>query len=128
MFRYLLALAMILSLCALAPVSSFAQTQTKQEKKAAKVKDKLQKLGTGEKAKIKVKTYGGVTYQGYVSAANADDFTVTDKGGTAHGVRYADVDKIGGKNLSTGAKIGIGIAIGAAAVIGILAALLFSEY
>lgn len=94
---------------------------TKQEQKTAKVKEKIKKLGIGERTKIKVKTYGGTTYQGYVSAANDDDFVVADKNGDPNTIKYADVDKVGGRNLSTGAKIGIGIAIGVGAVIAFIA-------
>ena len=91
--------------------------QTKQEKKAVKVEAKLKKLGTGEKAKVKVKLYNATTYQGYLSEANDEDFVVVDKGGNPNRLRYSDVDKIGGKNLSTGAKIAIGVGIGVGATI-----------
>ena len=91
--------------------------QTKQEKKAVKVEAKLKKLGTGEKAKVKVKLYNATTYQGYLSEANDEDFVVVDKGGNPNRLRYSDVDKIGGRNLSTGAKIAIGVGIGVGATI-----------
>lgn len=108
-------------------VPATAFSQTKQEQKTAKVKEKIKKLGIGERVKIKVKTYAGTTYQGYVSGANDDDFVVADKNGNPNTIKYTDVDKVGGHNLSTGAKIGIGIAIGVGAVfafIGILVALI----
>jgi hypothetical protein len=95
--------------------------QTKQEKKAAKVEEKIKQLGTGEMAKVKLKLYNKTSYQGYVSQANDEDFIVIDKGGNPNTLRYSDVDQIGGKNLSTGAKIAIGIGIGVAALL-ILAA------
>lgn len=91
--------------------------QTKQDKKAAKVEEKLKKLGTGEKATVKVKLYNATTYQGYLSEANDEDFVVIDKGGNPNRLRYSDVDKIGGRNLSTGAKIAIGVGIGVGATI-----------
>ncbi|MFN0140515.1 MAG: hypothetical protein ACKVQW_10590 [Pyrinomonadaceae bacterium] len=103
-------------------VSVLAQTKpTKQERKSAKVEEKLKKLGIGEKAKVKVELYNATTYQGYLSEANDEDFVVIDKGGNPNRLRYADVDKIGGSNLSTGAKIAIGIGIGIGALL-ILAA------
>lgn len=110
----------ILSLTFALPAA--AQTKpSKQEEKAAKVKDKIKKLGLGERTKLKAKLYSGTTYQGYVSQANEDDFVVVDKNGNPNTIKYADVDKVGGRNLSTGAKIGIGIGIGVGAVIIFLA-------
>ena len=96
----------------------FGQTNdANRDKKTAKVKDKIKRLGLGERVKIKVTTYGKTTYQGYVNAANEDDFVVIDKSGNPNTIRYSDVDKVGGRNLSTGAKIGIGIGIGVGAVL-----------
>lgn len=95
-----------------------AQTRsTKQDEKAAKVKEKIRKLGLGERVKVKVKLYDKTTHKGYVKEVNEADFVVIDNTGNPHIVRYADVDSVGGKNLSTGAKIGIGIGIGVGATI-----------
>jgi hypothetical protein len=52
-----------------------------------------------------------------LSEANDEDFVVVDKGGNPNRLRYSDVDKIGGRNLSTGAKIAIGVGIGVGATI-----------
>ena len=96
-----------------------AQTKpTKQEEKTAKVKEKIRKLGLGERVKLKVKLYDKTKYEGYVKEASDNDFVVIDKVGNPHIIRYSDVDSVGGKNLSTGAKIGIGIGIGVGATIG----------
>jgi len=100
---------------------------TKQEEKAAKVKEKLKKFGIGEKAKIKVKLISGTTYEGHVSSVTETDFVVVDKAGSSNTLKYSDVDKIGGKNLSNGAKIGIGIGIGAGLTVFILW-LIFENY
>jgi hypothetical protein len=100
---------------------------TKQEEKAAKVKEKLKKFGVGEKAKIKVKLISGTTYEGHVSSVTETDFVVVDKAGSSNTLKYSDVDKIGGKNLSNGAKIGIGIGIGAGLTVFILW-LIFENY
>lgn len=116
--RKSLSVLLILTIGAFGGMNLFAQT--KQEKKAAKIEEKLKKLGTGEKATVKVKLYNSTTYQGYLSEANDDEFVVIDKGGNANRLRYSDVDTIGGKNLSTGAKIGIGIGIGLVVVIAII--------
>lgn len=87
-------------------------TQTKQEKQTVKVKEKIKKLGLGERVKVKVKLYNDTSYQGYVSQANEDDFVVVDKTGNSNTIKYSDVKSVGGRNLSTGAKIAIGIGIG----------------
>lgn len=113
-----LALLLIFSFFSLQLTPAFAQdNQTKAEKKTAKVKEKIKKLGLGERVKIKAKLYNGNTYQGYVNEANEDNFVVIDKAGNPNSIKYSDVDSIGGKNLSTGAKIGIGIGIGVGATI-----------
>ena len=109
-------IAAIFSLSLATPV--FAQSQqTDQQKKTEKVITKIKKLGLGERVRIKVKLYSDASYQGYVSQANEDDFVVVDKTGTSNTLKYSDVKSVGGKNLSTGAKIGIGIGIGVGATI-----------
>lgn len=89
-------------------------TQTDQQKKIEKIRTQVKKLGTGEKAKIKVNLNDATTYQGYVKESSQDDFIIVDKAGSSATVKYSDVKSIGGKNLSTGAKIAIAAsAIGA---------------
>ena len=51
--------------------------------------------------------------EGFLSAADADTFTVTDNAGKTTAVPYQQVKKAQGNNLSTGAKIAIGVGIGA---------------
>jgi hypothetical protein len=105
-----------------------AQTsQTERDQKAAKVKEKVLKIGSGNDTKIQVKLYSGATYQGSLTRANDADFDITDKAGVVHTVKYPDVKEIGGKNLSTGAKIAIGMGIGAGIVLVILAAIIMSN-
>ena len=94
-----------------------AQAQTKQQQQTEKVKAKIKKLGLGERVRVKVKLYNESTYQGYVSQANEDDFVVIDKTGNPNTIKYADVKSVGGRNLSTGAKIAIGVGIGVGATI-----------
>ena len=107
---------MIFAIFILATASpAFAQSaQTKQEKQTQKIKGKIKELGLGEKAKIKVKLYNDNTYQGYLKEANENDFVIVDASGNSNIVKYSDVRSLGGKNLSTGAKIAIAAsAIGA---------------
>lgn len=85
--------------------------QTKQQKQAENVKAKVRQFGTGNRAIVKVKLYDNTTYQGYIDKADEDDFVVVDTAGRSNTVNYSDVKTIGGKNLSTGAKIAIGAGI-----------------
>lgn len=106
----------------LSPVSAQVGP-TKEEKKTQRIKEKIRSLGTGEKVKIKVKLYNKTTYQGHVGQSDEDSFSVVDPVGKSTTVQYSAVDSIGGKNLSTGAKIAIGIGIGAGATLAILFAI-----
>jgi len=99
-------------------VPARAQTdQAKRDRKAAEIKAKIGKIGTGEKARVKVKLYDNTRYEGHLREVNETGFVVVTKEGASHNVNYSDVKSLGGRNLSTGAKIGIGIGIGAAATI-----------
>jgi len=93
----------------------FAQTQDddKSAKLTAKIKTKVAKYGTGEKAKVKVELRNQTKIKGYISTIEDDSFTVTDKKtGTATKIEYAQVKKVmNGSGLSTTAKIGIAVAI-----------------
>lgn len=116
MFKKAITIVLIFSFVGIVSTSHLlAQTQqTKEEKQTEKVRAKIRGLGLGERVKVKIKLYDKTTYQGYVSSANADDFVVMDKMGSPHVVKYSDVRSVSGKNLSTGAKIAIGVGIGVA--------------
>jgi len=117
----LLSAILIAAIFSTGAMTSFGQVSpTKQEKKAAKVKSNIQKLGTGEKVRVKVKLYNDTVYKGYLAEANADDFVVVDRSGGSNTIKYAEVDSIGGSDLSTGAKIAIGVGIGVGATLGFL--------
>lgn len=104
-----------------APVQVVSQgSQDKLLKKAAKVKEKIRTLGTGPDAKVKVKLHDKTVYQGYISEVTDDGFVVTDISGKTHPVQYASVDSLGGRNLSSGTKVAIGIGIGAGIVLAVL--------
>lgn len=76
---------------------------------ADKARTKIQKIGVGEKSRVEVKMRDKTKIKGYVSASDADSFTVTDsKTGTATRVAYADVaqvNKQGGISPTTWAII-----------------------
>ncbi len=101
-----------------------ASAESREEKQARfteKVKANVLKLGTGESARVKVKLRDKGKFEGYISDAGAETFTVTDqKTGVATTIAYPDVKSVQGNNLSTGAKIAIGVGIAATIIFIIL--------
>lgn len=88
---------------------------TNDDKKAdtlEKVKAGILKLGTGPDAKIEVKLYDKTKIKGYVRSVTPDHFVVLDAKTAAHtAIPYEKVKQIKGNNLSTGAKIAIGVGV-----------------
>ena len=97
-----------------AAVPAFAAAKAEKEaKRAEKVRTQLAKLGTGSDARIKLELRDKTKLEGFLSEAGLNTFAVTDVSGTTTTVEYSQVSKAKGHNLSTGAKIAIGIGIGA---------------
>ena len=123
MFKKLLSLALVALLINLAGMR-LAYADSKEEKQARfaeKVKTSVLKLGTGEAARVKVKLRDKTKLEGYISAADGEGFTVTNlKTGAATQVAYPQVKSVKGNNLSTKAKIAIGVGIAAAVILLIL--------
>ena len=85
----------------------------KQARFIEKVRLSIAKLGVGNKAVVEVRLRDKTKLTGYVSEANENRFVVTnEKTRVSVPIVYPDVTKVSGHNLSTGAKIGIGIAVG----------------
>ncbi|HWS89025.1 MAG TPA: hypothetical protein VN282_18770 [Pyrinomonadaceae bacterium] len=98
-----------------AAVPAFAAASAEKEaKRAEKVRTQLAKLGTGTDARIRVVLRDKSRLEGYVSHAGDSTFAVTDREGNTTTVGYGQVGQARGHNLSTGAKIAIGVGIGAA--------------
>lgn len=123
MFRKLLTLLLVALVLNLAGVR-LAYAGSKEEKQARfaeKIKANVLKLGTGESTRVKVKLRDQAKLEGYISDAGSETFTVTNrKTGVATAVAYPQVKSIQGNNLSTGAKIAIGVGIAAAIIFIIL--------
>jgi L-ribulose-5-phosphate 3-epimerase UlaE len=123
MFRKLVSVLIVVLVINLAGVR-LAYAESKEEKQARfaeKIKTNVLKLGTGESALVKVKLRDKTKLEGYISAAGAETFTVTNrKTGVATTVTYPDVKSVQGNNLSTGAKIAIGVGIAATVIFIIL--------
>ena len=120
MFKKLFSLALVALLINLAGMR-LAYADSKEEKQARfaeKVKASVLKLGTGEAARVKVKLQDKTKLEGYISAADGKGFIVTNtKTGMATQVVYPQVKSVKGNNLSTGAKIAIGVGIAAAVIL-----------
>jgi hypothetical protein len=118
----IISFSLIFSLFAIGNVNiAFAQTSKSAEKKArktAKIKRGIKKLGTGEDAKIKVKLHDKTKIEGHVESTGDDDFVIVDNStGNTKTIKYSDVQKVSGKNMSRGVKILIGVGIGILAAI-----------
>ena len=99
-------------------VPAFAKSGAEKEaRRAEKVRTQLAKLGTGKEARVRLELRDKTKLEGYVSEAGAESFVVTDSAGKTTTVAYPQVVKAKGNNLSTGAKVAIGIGIGAAIVL-----------
>jgi len=84
-----------------------------------RVKESVLKLGTGPEARVEVKLRDNARFKGYISEAGEESFMIVDmKTGFPMTIAYPQVKKVKGHNLSTGAKVAIGI--GAAIVILVL--------
>jgi hypothetical protein len=85
-------------------------------KRIAKAKAEVAKLGTGNKAGVKVKLLSGVELKGHVVENKEDEFTVDDpKTGTPTAIRYQDVAKVKKWKQDGGAKVPKGLIIGGVA-------------
>ena len=92
-----------------------AYAGSKEEKEtrfAEKVKEGIRKLGTGAEARIEVKLRDKTEMKGYVSEAGKDSFVIVDEKTSATStVTYPQVKQVKGNNLSTAAKIAIGVGV-----------------
>ena len=115
MFKKLLSLFLVALLLNLAALPAFAASrEEKQARFADKVKASVLKFGTGESARVKIKLQDKTKLAGYIRASDDTGFIVVDaKTGVATTVAYPQVKSVQGNNLSTGAKIAIGVGIAA---------------
>lgn len=108
----MIAILLIHSMILTQSVSADARPD-EQARLAEKARVGVAKLGTGTQSIVEVKLRDKTKLTGYISESNEDRFVITNaKTGASVAVAYADVAKIKGQNLSTGAKIGIGITVG----------------
>jgi ABC-type bacteriocin/lantibiotic exporter with double-glycine peptidase domain len=95
-----------------------ANTKENEVALTQKVKAAIAKLGTGPSAQVEITLRDKTKLQGYILKANEEHFIVVhEKTGATTEVAYPEVKKVKGHNLSTGAKVGIGVAIAVVALI-----------
>ena len=114
--KYLLICLVGLSLVGSNSYAVFARQTA--DKDLEKIKADVQKTGTGAKnAKVVVNLKNGIKLKGYLSQILDDSFDITDpKTGQPTTIPYRDVAKVKRQGWSTGAKVALGIGIGAAVV------------
>ncbi|HKY03700.1 MAG TPA: hypothetical protein VJQ56_02355 [Blastocatellia bacterium] len=94
----------------------------KQSRSSEKVRLGVSKLGVGPESRVEVRLRDRSKLTGYIQEIKDDSFVVAEATtGTHVFVAYGNVAQVKGQNLSTGAKIAIGIAIGAGIALIILA-------
>lgn len=114
MLKKICSVALVALLLQVAAAPALAKSAAEKESKRVEtVRAKLDKLGTGKDARVKLELRDKTKLEGYISEAGPESFVVMNKAGVATTVAYPQVAKAKGHNLSTGAKIGIGIGIGA---------------
>ena len=124
MYRILLSLILISVIGSLSTTSiAFAGNQDQSlPDQAAKIKASIAKLGSGPRARAKIKLRDSTKLEGYVREVREDSFELVEKTGNAKTLRYDQVAQIGGTGLSKAARIAIGIplALGAVILAGVL--------
>jgi hypothetical protein len=108
---------LVVSAASVRPVAASSNAE-KEVRFAGKVKLGIEKLGSGSDTRVEVKLRDKTRLKGYVSEIGEDGFVVTDvKTGASNSIAYADVKQVKGNNLSTGAKIAIGVSVAAGLIL-----------
>lgn len=114
-------LLLLFSLITQASLSTLAFEGTNEEKirrHSANVRAAITKLGVGEMARAEVKLRDNTKLKGYIRSADDSEFAlVNSQTGIATTIKYSAVKQVKGTNLSTGAKIAIGLGIAAGILI-----------
>jgi hypothetical protein len=113
----------------LANVPSLAGTQAETDAQLIdKVRSKIARLGVGEKAKATLRLKDGTKVKGYISQMRETDVVMRDRQtDQPTPVLFKDIAKVDdNRGHGTAKKVGIGIAIGAGAVLVVIAALIAS--
>lgn len=114
MLKKVLCLALIASImCVSGPMALATETKAEEAVTTEKVKAAIANLGTGPSARVEVTLQDKSKLKGYILGASEGHFVVVrEKTGVTTEVAYPQVKKVKGNNLSTGAKVAIGVGIG----------------
>ena len=108
---------LVVSALGVRPAAASSNSE-KEIRFAGKVKQGVEKIGVGSNTRVEVKLRDKTRLKGYVNEISENGFVVTDlKTGASNNVAYADVRQIKGNNLSTRAKIAIGVSIAAGLIV-----------
>lgn len=111
------------SFVSVAPFSGYAKSSAQDQ--VAKIKEKVAKVGTGPKARVKVTLKDGTSLKGHITVIEDERFVlVADKTATVNSINYTDVKQV--KTLTdnpfSDPKVWLGLAlIPAIIVIGVVA-------
>ena len=115
MLRRLTAIALAALLLQTFAAGASARAETREEKdarRAERVKRAVEKIGAGSSTQIIVRMKDKTTLEGFINQIGPDTFVVNGrKANVSTTVRYADVERIRGGNMTTGAKVAIGFAV-----------------
>ena len=116
----------------LSPVAGQANSdQSKLDQQIAKIKAAISKRVVDDKERVKIQLRDGSEIKGRLVQAGDNDFTFTnEKSGQQMSLPYTEIQKVKGRGLSNGAKIGIIAAIvgGVAAIVLIKASRNFDPF
>ena len=121
MSKKLFSLALVMLLCHAGDALLIRNVRAGQGGTVEEVKASVAKRGTGRKAKVTVKLKDRTKLKGYISSASSDSFTLSDsETGQARTLAYSDVAEVkkqGGLSLAAKIGIGVGITVGALALV-----------
>ena len=101
-----------------------AQSESGDVDKTAKVKAEIAKRVTSKKTRVKIKLRNGGELKGRIDRADENGVTIAeDKTGKKVELAYGEIEKVNGRGLGKGAKIGMvaAIAVGVLAIVVVIA-------
>lgn len=123
MNRYILtALSIVVLGLVIQVQSAHGQTAPNNNNNPQQMKTRVDRFGTGEKARVTVRKNDGTKLKGYINRTSDEAFDLTDaKTRQATTIAYSDVSKIMKSGMSKGVKIAIIGGVVAAAVVVVVA-------
>ena len=117
---WVLFLGFVLFFAPLGQMARAGQAKAAEQKlteQTAKIKAEISKRIARNKIRVKLKLRSGAEMKGRLQQAGNDDFTFTDEKTGNLTLAYADIERVKGRGLSTGAKIGIIVGVAAVVVV-----------